>query len=134
MPVASYNFYSFIFLHHHDLLHSQLPNILNVKCLTLSRWFFLIRLLLVVQSAFQKISSTFWSKNLRKRQLLPKPLNFLEWYAWGIAYYYPNHDVFPGRSIIVKKGDGSQVKESTDSSTTLEDDDIKGRINFVSPY
>lgn len=32
-----------------------------------------------------------------------------------------------GRSIIVKKGDGSQVKESTDSSTTLEDDDIKGR-------
>ncbi|XP_044258063.1 calcium/calmodulin-dependent protein kinase type II delta chain isoform X3 [Tribolium madens] len=31
-----------------------------------------------------------------------------------------------GRSIIVKKGDGSQVKESTDSSTTLEDDDIKG--------
>lgn len=32
-----------------------------------------------------------------------------------------------GRSIIVKKGDGSQVKESTDSSTTLEDDDIKGK-------
>ncbi|KAF5296043.1 hypothetical protein FQA39_LY12665 [Lamprigera yunnana] len=30
-----------------------------------------------------------------------------------------------GRSIVVKKGDGSQVKESTDSSTTLEDDDIK---------
>ncbi|XP_036147389.1 calcium/calmodulin-dependent protein kinase type II alpha chain isoform X2 [Monomorium pharaonis] len=30
-----------------------------------------------------------------------------------------------GRSIITKKGDGSQVKESTDSSTTLEDDDIK---------
>lgn len=35
--------------------------------------------------------------------------------------------VFLGRSIIVKKGDGSQVKESTDSSTTLEDDDIKGK-------
>ncbi|XP_049819380.1 calcium/calmodulin-dependent protein kinase type II alpha chain isoform X3 [Aethina tumida] len=33
---------------------------------------------------------------------------------------------FSSRSIIVKKGDGSQVKESTDSSTTLEDDDIKG--------
>ncbi|XP_064215798.1 calcium/calmodulin-dependent protein kinase type II alpha chain isoform X9 [Tribolium castaneum] len=32
---------------------------------------------------------------------------------------------FSSRSIIVKKGDGSQVKESTDSSTTLEDDDIK---------
>nr|XP_023018837.1 calcium/calmodulin-dependent protein kinase type II alpha chain [Leptinotarsa decemlineata] len=32
---------------------------------------------------------------------------------------------FLGRSIIVKKGEGSQVKESTDSSTTLEDDDIK---------
>ncbi|XP_070158911.1 calcium/calmodulin-dependent protein kinase II isoform X2 [Polyergus mexicanus] len=30
-----------------------------------------------------------------------------------------------GRSIITKKGDGSQVKESTDSSTTIEDDDIK---------
>ncbi|XP_074025887.1 calcium/calmodulin-dependent protein kinase II isoform X3 [Leptinotarsa decemlineata] len=33
---------------------------------------------------------------------------------------------FSSRSIIVKKGEGSQVKESTDSSTTLEDDDIKG--------
>ncbi|XP_057669505.1 calcium/calmodulin-dependent protein kinase type II alpha chain isoform X1 [Diorhabda carinulata] len=32
---------------------------------------------------------------------------------------------FSSRSIIVKKGEGSQVKESTDSSTTLEDDDIK---------
>ncbi|XP_021925540.1 calcium/calmodulin-dependent protein kinase type II alpha chain isoform X5 [Zootermopsis nevadensis] len=31
-----------------------------------------------------------------------------------------------GRSIIAKKSDGSQVKESTDSSTTLEDDDVKG--------
>ncbi|XP_047356894.1 calcium/calmodulin-dependent protein kinase type II alpha chain isoform X4 [Vespa velutina] len=31
-----------------------------------------------------------------------------------------------GRSIITKKGDGSQVKESTDSSTTIEDDDVKG--------
>lgn len=34
---------------------------------------------------------------------------------------------FSSRSIIVKKDDGSQVKESTDSSTTLEDDDIKAR-------
>ncbi|XP_033225010.1 calcium/calmodulin-dependent protein kinase type II alpha chain isoform X11 [Belonocnema kinseyi] len=33
---------------------------------------------------------------------------------------------FSSRSIITKKGDGSQVKESTDSSTTLEDDDVKG--------
>ncbi|XP_072154314.1 calcium/calmodulin-dependent protein kinase type II alpha chain isoform X4 [Bemisia tabaci] len=32
---------------------------------------------------------------------------------------------FSSRSIITKKGDGSQVKESTDSSTTLEDDDLK---------
>ncbi|XP_031780860.1 calcium/calmodulin-dependent protein kinase type II alpha chain isoform X33 [Nasonia vitripennis] len=32
-----------------------------------------------------------------------------------------------GRSIITKKGDGSQVKESTDSTTTLEDDDVKAR-------
>ncbi|KAG7213231.1 hypothetical protein KM043_002537 [Ampulex compressa] len=30
-----------------------------------------------------------------------------------------------GRSIATKKGDGSQVKESTDSSTTIEDDDVK---------
>nr|XP_022912863.1 calcium/calmodulin-dependent protein kinase type II alpha chain isoform X4 [Onthophagus taurus] len=30
-----------------------------------------------------------------------------------------------GRSIIVRKEGGSQVKESTDSSTTLEDEDIK---------
>ncbi|XP_046667366.1 calcium/calmodulin-dependent protein kinase type II alpha chain isoform X9 [Homalodisca vitripennis] len=35
---------------------------------------------------------------------------------------------FSSRSIITKKGDGSQVKESTDSSTTLEDDDIKGFV------
>lgn len=34
--------------------------------------------------------------------------------------------------MITKKGDGSQVKESTDSSTTLEDDEIKGEwINFI---
>ncbi|XP_048513368.1 calcium/calmodulin-dependent protein kinase type II alpha chain isoform X27 [Athalia rosae] len=32
-----------------------------------------------------------------------------------------------GRQTITKKGDGSQVKESTDSSTTIEDDDVKAR-------
>jgi hypothetical protein len=32
-----------------------------------------------------------------------------------------------GRSIITKKGEGSQVKESTDSSTTIEEDDVKGK-------
>ncbi|XP_054003433.1 calcium/calmodulin-dependent protein kinase type II alpha chain isoform X25 [Hylaeus anthracinus] len=32
-----------------------------------------------------------------------------------------------GRSTITKKGDGSQVKESTDSSTTIEDDDVRAR-------
>ncbi|XP_076629764.1 calcium/calmodulin-dependent protein kinase II isoform X7 [Colletes latitarsis] len=32
---------------------------------------------------------------------------------------------FSSRSIITKKGEGSQVKESTDSSTTIEDDDVK---------
>ncbi|KAL0108194.1 hypothetical protein PUN28_015038 [Cardiocondyla obscurior] len=32
---------------------------------------------------------------------------------------------FSSRSIITKKGDGSQVKESSDSSTTIEDDDVK---------
>lgn len=31
------------------------------------------------------------------------------------------------RSIITKKGDGSQVKESTDSSTTIEEEDVKAR-------
>lgn len=36
--------------------------------------------------------------------------------------------IIVGRSIVTKKGDGSQVKESTDSSTTLEDDDIKGKF------
>ncbi|XP_076174071.1 calcium/calmodulin-dependent protein kinase II isoform X29 [Ptiloglossa arizonensis] len=32
-----------------------------------------------------------------------------------------------GRNMTTKKGDGSQVKESTDSSTTIEDDDVKAR-------
>ncbi|XP_022163827.1 calcium/calmodulin-dependent protein kinase type II alpha chain isoform X19 [Myzus persicae] len=33
-----------------------------------------------------------------------------------------------GRSIVTnKKGDGSQVKESTESNTTLEDDDVRAR-------
>ncbi|XP_076361585.1 calcium/calmodulin-dependent protein kinase type II alpha chain isoform X4 [Tachypleus tridentatus] len=32
---------------------------------------------------------------------------------------------FSSRSIITKKGEGSQVKESTDSSTTLEEEDVK---------
>lgn len=34
-----------------------------------------------------------------------------------------------GKSMIAKKSDGSQAKEkeSTDSSTTIEDDDVKGR-------
>ncbi|XP_066964832.1 calcium/calmodulin-dependent protein kinase type II alpha chain isoform X27 [Macrobrachium rosenbergii] len=34
-----------------------------------------------------------------------------------------------GRSIITKKGDGSQVKESTDSSTTIEEEDVKANRN-----
>ncbi|XP_063707400.1 calcium/calmodulin-dependent protein kinase type II alpha chain isoform X5 [Culicoides brevitarsis] len=35
---------------------------------------------------------------------------------------------FSSKSMIAKKGDGSQVKESTDSSTTIEDDDVcKGK-------
>ncbi|XP_043272672.1 calcium/calmodulin-dependent protein kinase type II alpha chain isoform X19 [Venturia canescens] len=34
---------------------------------------------------------------------------------------------FSIRSIVTKKGDGSQVKESSDSSTTIEDDDVKAR-------
>ncbi|XP_072154317.1 calcium/calmodulin-dependent protein kinase type II alpha chain isoform X7 [Bemisia tabaci] len=40
---------------------------------------------------------------------------------------------FSSRSIITKKGDGSQVKESTDSSTTLEDDDLKGLTGSTPP-
>ncbi|XP_012276422.1 calcium/calmodulin-dependent protein kinase type II alpha chain isoform X8 [Orussus abietinus] len=38
-----------------------------------------------------------------------------------------------GRSIITKKGDFSQVKESTDSSTTIEDDDVKGFASQGTP-
>ncbi|KAK8386765.1 hypothetical protein O3P69_017905 [Scylla paramamosain] len=34
---------------------------------------------------------------------------------------------FSSRSIITKKGDGSQVKESTDSSTTIEEEDVKDK-------
>ncbi|CAG0913427.1 unnamed protein product [Notodromas monacha] len=34
---------------------------------------------------------------------------------------------FSSRSMMAKKGEGSQVKESTDSSTTLEDEDVKAR-------
>lgn len=34
--------------------------------------------------------------------------------------------------MIAKKGDGSQVKESTDSSTTIEDDDVcKGESSSI---
>ncbi|XP_076361592.1 calcium/calmodulin-dependent protein kinase type II alpha chain isoform X10 [Tachypleus tridentatus] len=36
---------------------------------------------------------------------------------------------FSSRSIITKKGEGSQVKESTDSSTTLEEEDVKAVRN-----
>lgn len=36
---------------------------------------------------------------------------------------------FSSRSIMTKKGEGSQVKESTDSSTTLDDDDVKALKN-----
>lgn len=43
-----------------------------------------------------------------------------------------------GKSIVAKKGDGSQVKESTDSNTTIEDDDVKGKsygdCNFLIDY
>lgn len=37
--------------------------------------------------------------------------------------------VTPGRSMI-KKSDGSNVKESTDSSTTIEEDEVKGMCNL----
>ncbi|XP_031780852.1 calcium/calmodulin-dependent protein kinase type II alpha chain isoform X11 [Nasonia vitripennis] len=40
---------------------------------------------------------------------------------------------FSSRSIITKKGDGSQVKESTDSTTTLEDDDVKAYASQGTP-
>ncbi|XP_076174064.1 calcium/calmodulin-dependent protein kinase II isoform X23 [Ptiloglossa arizonensis] len=39
---------------------------------------------------------------------------------------------FSSRNMTTKKGDGSQVKESTDSSTTIEDDDVK-EIRIVCP-
>ncbi|XP_076174051.1 calcium/calmodulin-dependent protein kinase II isoform X11 [Ptiloglossa arizonensis] len=38
-----------------------------------------------------------------------------------------------GRNMTTKKGDGSQVKESTDSSTTIEDDDVKGPASQGTP-
>ncbi|XP_025421801.1 calcium/calmodulin-dependent protein kinase type II alpha chain isoform X5 [Sipha flava] len=39
-----------------------------------------------------------------------------------------------GRSIITnKKGDGSQVKESTESNTTIEDDDVRGNVGTPPP-
>merc|ERR1711915_392571 len=34
---------------------------------------------------------------------------------------------FSSRSIVTKKSDGSQVKESTDSNVTIEEDDLKAR-------
>lgn len=34
---------------------------------------------------------------------------------------------FSSKSIIAKKGNGSQVKESSDSSTTIEDEDVKAK-------
>ena len=40
--------------------------------------------------------------------------------------------MFSGRSIINKKSDGSNVKESTDSSTTIEEDDVKGIYSSIS--
>lgn len=38
---------------------------------------------------------------------------------------------FSSRSIINKKSDGSNVKESTDSSTTIEEDDVKEKSKGV---
>ncbi|XP_046455389.1 calcium/calmodulin-dependent protein kinase type II alpha chain isoform X7 [Daphnia pulex] len=38
---------------------------------------------------------------------------------------------FSSRSIINKKSDGSNVKESTDSSTTIEEDDVKDQATKV---
>ncbi|XP_050535583.1 calcium/calmodulin-dependent protein kinase type II alpha chain isoform X7 [Daktulosphaira vitifoliae] len=41
---------------------------------------------------------------------------------------------FSSRSIVTtKKGDGSQVKESTESNTTLEDDDVRGNTGTPPP-
>lgn len=38
---------------------------------------------------------------------------------------------FLGRSMVNKKSDGgSQVKESTDSNATLEEDDVRGNLSF----
>lgn len=43
-------------------------------------------------------------------------------YIYGILYFVL------GKSMITKKSDGSQVKESTDSSTTIEEDEVvKGK-------
>lgn len=47
-------------------------------------------------------------------------------YKISLINIYIHYTYISGKSMITKKGDGSQVKESTDSSTTLEDDDVKG--------
>ncbi|XP_059609780.1 calcium/calmodulin-dependent protein kinase type II alpha chain isoform X8 [Phlebotomus argentipes] len=38
---------------------------------------------------------------------------------------------FSSKSMITKKGEGSQVKESTDSSTTIEDDDVREDGGYI---
>lgn len=44
-----------------------------------------------------------------------------------------NLTIFLDRSLMAKKADG--VKESTDSSTTIEDDDVRGEgLFFVYTY
>lgn len=54
----------------------------------------------------------------------PKTSN---WFV-SVCFCFVPLPVRLGKSMITKKGDGSQVKEkeSTDSSTTIEDDEVKG--------
>lgn len=40
-----------------------------------------------------------------------------------------------GRSMVNKKSDGgSQVKESTDSNATLEEEDVRGNFKYITIY
>lgn len=40
---------------------------------------------------------------------------------------HPQNLLRPGKSIIAKKGEESQVKESSDSNTTVEEEEVKGK-------
>ncbi|XP_032597919.1 calcium/calmodulin-dependent protein kinase type II alpha chain isoform X5 [Drosophila grimshawi] len=74
-------------------------------------------------NARRKLKGAILTTMLATRNFSSKWINaFIQKHIYIYTWLYS----FVGRSMITKKGDGSQVKESTDSSsTTLEDDDVK---------